>query len=69
MMLDMQSEMILNEYREKLPIYEKMKTVILQLLRTYLDENHVIVSGLEARVKSEQSLAGKMELKSYKYNS
>ena len=69
MMLDMQSEMILNEYREKLPIYEKMKTVILQLLRTYLDENHVIVSGLEARVKSEQSLAGKMELKSYKYHS
>lgn len=69
MMLDMQSEMILNEYREKLPIYEKMKTVILQLLRTYLDENHVIVSGLEARVKSEQSLAGKMELKGYKYHS
>ena len=68
MMLDMQSEMILNEYREKLPIYEKMKKVILQLLRTCLNENHVIVSGLEARVKSERSLAGKMELKGYKYH-
>ena len=68
MMLDMHSEMILNEYREKLPIYEKMKTVILRLLRTCLDENHVIVSGLEARVKSEPSLVGKLELKGYKYH-
>ena len=68
MMLDMHSEMILNEYREKLPIYEKMKTVVLGLLRTYLDEKHIIVSGLEARVKSEQSLAGKLELKGYKYH-
>ena len=68
MKLDMHSEMILNEYREKLPVYEKMKTVILGLLRTCLDENHVIVSGLEARVKTEQSLAGKLELKGYKYH-
>ena len=68
MKLDMHSEMILDEYREKLPIYEKMKTVILHLLRTCLDENHVVVSGLEARVKSEQSLAGKLELKGYKYH-
>lgn len=68
MMLDMHSEMLLNEYREKLPIYEKMKTVILGLLRTYLDEKHIIVSGLEARVKSEQSLTGKLELKGYKYH-
>lgn len=68
MMLNMHSEMILNEYHEKLPVYEKMKTVILGLLRTCLDENHVIVSGLEARVKTEQSLAGKLELKGYKYH-
>ena len=68
MNLDMHSEMILDEYREKLPIYEKMKTVILRLLRTCLDENRIIVSGLEARVKSEQSLLGKLELKGYKYH-
>ncbi len=68
MNLDMHSEMILDEYREKLPIYEKMKVVILRLLRTCLDENRIIVSGLEARVKSEQSLLGKLELKGYKYH-
>ncbi len=68
MMLDLHSEMILDEYREKLPIYERFKTIILSLLRNCIDENHIIVSGLEARVKSEQSLAGKLELKGYKYH-
>ena len=68
MKLDMKSEMILDEYREKLPIYKQMKTVILNLLRSFLDENHILVSGLEARVKTEQSLAGKLELKGYKYH-
>lgn len=64
----MQSEMILDEYREKLPVYQEMKSVVLRLLRTCLEENHIIVSGLEARVKTEQSLAGKLELKGYKYH-
>ncbi len=67
--LDMNSEMILDEYREKLPVFERMKTVVLDLLRTCLDENNIIVSGLEARVKTEQSLTGKLELKGSKYHS
>ena len=68
MKLDLHSEMILEEYREKLHVYEKMKAVVLNLLRTCLDKNHIVVSGLEARVKSEQSLTGKLELKGYKYH-
>lgn len=69
MKLDMQCEMILDEYRGKLPIYNDLMNVVLRLLRTCLDENHIIVSGLEGRVKTEQSLAGKLELKGYKYHS
>ena len=68
MKLDMHCEMILREYQEKLPIYKKMETVVLDLLRTCLEENHILVSGLEARVKSERSLIGKLELKGYKYH-
>ena len=68
MKLDMHCEMLLNEYHEKLPIYEKMKTVVLDLLRSCLDKNNILVSGLEARVKSEQSLIGKLELKGNKYH-
>ncbi len=69
MKLDMKSEMILEEYHEKLPLFERMKTLVLNLLRDCLDENHILVSGLEARVKTEQSLTGKLELKGYKYHS
>ena len=68
MKLDMHSEMIIEEYREKLPIFEKMKQVVLELLRTCLNEHQIVVSGLEARVKSEKSLAEKLELKGYKYH-
>jgi len=68
MKLDIHCEMILNEYREKLPVFEKMKGVVLELLRTFLKEKGILVSGLEARVKTEQSLAGKLELKGYKYH-
>ena len=69
MKLDIHCEMILDEYREKLPVYEKMKPVVLNLLRTCIDNNHIIVSGIEARVKTEKSLCGKLELKGYKYHS
>lgn len=69
MKLDIHCEMILDEYREKLPVYEKMKLVVLNLLRTCLNNNRIIVSGLEARVKTEKSLIGKLELKGYKYHS
>ena len=68
MKLDMHCEMILNEYREKLPAFEKMKGVVLELLSTCLKEKGILVSGLEARVKTEQSLAGKLELKGFKYH-
>lgn len=68
MKLDMHCEMILDEYREKLPVYEKMKSVVLNLLGACLKEKGILVSGLEARVKTEQSLAGKLELKGYKYH-
>ena len=69
MKLDLHSEMILDEYREKRPVYERLQTVVADKLRCCLDENHIIVSGLESRIKTEASLTGKLELKGYKYQS
>ena len=68
MKLDMHCEMILDEYRESLPVFEKMKEIVLRRLRNCLDENHILVAGLESRIKTEQSLAGKLELKGQKYH-
>ena len=67
MKLDLHCEMILDEYRAKLPVFEQLKTVVLNQLQHCLDENNLLVSGLEARIKTEKSLTGKLELKGYKY--
>lgn len=69
MKLDFHCEMILDEYREKLPVFKQLQTVVEEKLRNCLEENHIIVSGLESRIKTEASLAGKLELKGQKYHS
>lgn len=65
----MHCEMILDEYREKMPLFQKMRDLIIDKLRTCLDENHIVVAGLESRIKTESSLSKKLELKGYKYHS
>lgn len=67
MKLDIHCEMILDEYREKLPVFNKMKEIVLQLLHDRLSKNNIEVAGVEGRVKTEKSLTGKLELKGYKY--
>lgn len=69
MKLDMHCEMILDEYRKRMPLYEKINVFVINKLRTCLDENRILVAGLESRIKTENSLVGKLELKGYKYNS
>lgn len=63
----MHCEMILDEYRERRQEFEQIKNVVIDTLRQRLDNNHIVVAGLEGRVKTEKSLTGKLELKGYKY--
>lgn len=65
--LDLHASMILQDYRERLPMYRRLRQVVLTQLDDCLKRNRLIVSGLEARVKQEDSLAGKLELKGQKY--
>ena len=66
--LDMHCTMILDEYRELMPTYEKMQEIVLARLHRALEENNILVTAVEGRVKSEKSLAGKLELKGAKYH-
>ena len=66
--LDLHCQMILDEYRENKPSFEKMKEVVLGSLQKCLKDNGIYVTGLEARIKAEESLAGKLALKGYKYH-
>ena len=63
----MHCEMILDEYRERLPILEQLRDLVVEKLQSCLAENNIIVAGLETRIKTEKSLTGKLELKGYKY--
>ena len=69
MKLDMHCEMILDEYRKKQPVFEKLRSIVTERLQQSLDENNIIVAGVDSRIKTEESLTGKLELKGYKYHS
>ena len=65
--MDLHCEMILEEYREAKPILERMLVEIPALLREALAKNGILVTAVDARIKSEESLRGKLELKGNKY--
>lgn len=67
--LDIIGTMILEEYRDNEVVFTKMREIIDTTLRNCLDSNHIAVTAIESRIKSEESLAGKLLLKGYKYNS
>ena len=60
---------LLAQYRQLLPIYEQMAAVIPEKLKEFFAEAGIIVAAVEHRVKTENSLAGKLQLKGEKYHS
>ena len=68
-LLDQHAEQILQEYRDNLPEFEKQAHEIYQIFQETFERIGLIVAGLEYRVKKEDSLAGKLELKGAKYKS
>ena len=67
--LDMHCSMILDQYRERVPIMNKMGEIILAQLKECLDKSGMMITAVEGRLKAEASLAGKLALKGAKYNS
>lgn len=67
--MDLHSEMILDQYRSDLETFEIIKNIVLEKLRAYVKDFGSIVNSVEARIKTEDSLKGKLELKGDKYQS
>ncbi|MBP5339419.1 MAG: hypothetical protein J6Z14_09010 [Prevotella sp.] len=67
-MLDAHGEMLMEQYYERQTVYLRLAQIASDTLRQALKEQHVTVITLEHRVKTEASLAGKLELKGAKYN-
>ena len=65
--LDAHCQSILSEYEEHLPEFERVAREIPRQLQNVFDKAGLVVASIESRVKTEQSLAGKLELKGAKY--
>ncbi len=67
--MDMHCQMIMDEYIENHASFEKMYDIVLSRINELLKENGLLVTAVEARIKEQKSLAGKLELKGSKYAS
>ena len=68
-LLDAHSQAILQEYLDHLPEFQKQAMEIYVDIKDTLNKAGLIVASIEYRVKTEDSLAGKLELKGAKYKS
>ena len=66
--LDLHAQELLSQYRALLPVYTQMADIIPQKLKAIFDEAGIIVAAVEHRVKTEESLTGKLKLKGGKYS-
>lgn len=66
--LDLHCTMILEEYRGNLAVFGKMMDVAREILNRNISANGIYLNAIESRVKTEKSLAGKLELKGSKYS-
>ena len=67
--LNPHGEALLQQFREQVPALEQLSKTVYDQLRQVLHEQSVELSAIEYRVKTEQSLAGKLERKGDKYAS
>lgn len=65
--LDPHTQELLQQYHSLLPVYTQMAEVIPERLKEFFAEAGIIVAAVEHRVKTEDSLAGKLKLKGGKY--
>lgn len=69
MNLDPHCQAILQEYRDNLPRFREVEQEAKDKIRQTLADAGLLVAAIESRVKSYDSLAGKLELKGQKYKS
>ena len=65
--LDLHCQILLEDYREAIPTLQQMQEVVIKMLHEALERNNIIVTAVETRIKTEESLAGKLALKGAKY--
>jgi len=67
--MDAHGEMLLNQFRQRIPLLVELESLVLCRLKDALDRQHIEVTAIDHRIKKEDSLAGKLERKGAKYKS
>ena len=68
-LLDPHCQAILQEYEDNLPRFREVEAQVRDTLKSTLTDAGLMVAAIESRIKSHNSLAGKLELKGQKYKS
>lgn len=68
-LLDFKCQMIVDEYDEKMPLFETIKELVMSSIQKALSNNDVEVTAVEGRIKQRDSLIGKLVRKGHKYHS
>lgn len=67
--MDLHSQMILSEYDAQLPMLQRLEQTVLRILNEALERNGLMVTAVSTRIKTKESLEGKLSLKGDKYHS
>lgn len=68
--MDQHVKDLLDEYEESKESLNVIKDFLVSFLKKIIcDDNKIFIAGIEARVKTRESLEGKLNLKGYKYKS
>ena len=67
--LDLHGEMLLEEYNSQKHLFLLLKNVVVKIFSEQMAQSHIDLNAMEARIKREDSLAGKLRRKGSKYQS
>ena len=67
--LDLHNQMLLEEYRSRMPEYVLLRHAVMQQLDNIVSKVDIDLNQMESRIKAEQSLIGKLQRKGHKYQS
>ncbi len=65
--MDAHSNLLLEQYNENLPTYEKVRDIVVEKLEEYAADFNTLINSITSRIKTEKSLTGKLKLKGSKY--
>ncbi len=67
--MDIHCELILEQFKKDTPLLTELQEIVQKSLNDAINSAGLIITAIESRIKSEQSLEGKLQLKGQKYKS